>query len=101
MVNVDPSAWDRQRKAAALTDNGLTQYDLEIIGRPVRIEIPFEDPVKLREIADMLRGFANSIDFTTQRDDIPLRARLVMLKQEASGVNYRIRGMHGKSRKWK
>lgn len=93
MVDIDPEKWDRQRKLAATRQDGLTAYDLEIIGKAVRIEVPFDDEFILREVADMLRGFANSIDFTTRRDDLPLRAKLVQLRYEARALNGRIRMM--------
>ena len=93
MVEIDPKVWDRQRKLAAMRQDGLTAYDLEIFGSGVRIEVPFDNEFVLREVADLLRGYANSIDFMTRRDDIPLRAKLVQLKMEARTINARIRQM--------
>lgn len=98
MVDIDPKAWDRQRKLAATRQDGLSAYDLEIIGRSVRIEVPFDNEFVLREVADLLRGFANSIDFTTRRDDLPLRQKLVQLRYEARALNGRIRMMQEQSK---
>lgn len=99
MVAVDPAAWDRQRKLSATDHNQLSTYDRDLIGTPVRVEIPFEDPTKLREIADLLRGLAETIEFTTEREDIPLRHRLSMIRRETMAINKRIRTIHGYSRK--
>lgn len=100
MVQINETEWDKQRKRAKVESNGLTQYDMELLGSAIRLEIPFTDPKLLVDIADMLRGFANSIEFTVQRDDLPLRARLQMLKSEATSINGRIRVARGISRKW-
>lgn len=100
MVKVNEAEWDKARKTARIDDNGLSAYDKDLLGSAIRIEIPFTDPKLLRDIADMLRGFANTIDFTVQRDDMPLRARLFQLKSEAMNINQRIRVSRGLSRKW-
>jgi hypothetical protein len=100
MVAIDPKDWDRQRNKAARPESELTQYDKDIIGSGVRIEIPFQDLEKLREMARMLRQLADSIDGTTRRDDMPLRAILMSLMWEARAINARIKEMHGMSRKW-
>ena len=101
MVQVDPAAWDKARKIAKTDENGLSEYDKSLLGAAIRIEIPFTDPKLLLEVADMLRGFATSLEFTVQRDDMPLRARLFQLKSEAMAINGRIRERRGLSRKWK
>lgn len=99
MVQIDPNQWDRQRKLAATRDDGLSAYDLEVIGKSIRLDIPFRDEFVLREVADLLRGFANSIDFTTRRDDLPLRSKLLQLKLEARALNGRIRYLQDRSKK--
>lgn len=91
MVKVNEAEWDKQRKRSKIDDNGLTQYDRDLIGKAVRIEIPFMHPTVLKGVPDLLRGLATQIEFTLQRDDLPLRARLHMLKTVAADVNARIR----------
>lgn len=99
MVAINEREWDRDRKIAKMDANGLSAYDLEIIGRSVRLDIPLQDPRALKQIADMLRGLANTIDFAVERDDLTLRQRLMTLKAEFTAASKRIRELHGATRK--
>lgn len=97
MVAIDPAEWDRERQAARRNADGLSEWDLEQIGRAVRIDVPCSDKRTLALAADLLRGIANEIEFTLQRDEIPLRMRLQSIRMYAHMVNRRLREQHAKS----
>lgn len=74
----------------------LTDFDKKIIGAAVRIEIPFGDVYNMRRIADLLRGYAETLDVYSRRTDLPARSILNHLKMEAKAINYRIAEMSGR-----
>jgi hypothetical protein len=65
----------------------------------MRLEIPFTDEFKLRQIADMLRGLAADIDNISRNASLPLVSRLYLMKSRAQAMNRRIRDLHGKFNK--
>lgn len=83
-----------------LRDDGheLTEHDRRVIGAAVRIEIPFTDQYNMRRIADLLKGYAETLDFWSRRNDLPPRAVLSHLRGEAVAMNYKIREMTGLKR---
>ncbi|MDI3304642.1 MAG: hypothetical protein QJR04_25170 [Burkholderia multivorans] len=95
MVNITPEEVMAQRRAQEARDR-LTDFDKAIIGGATRIEIPFCDVVNMRRIADLLRGYANTLDVYSRRTDLPARSILLHLKMEAKVINNRIRQMTGK-----
>lgn len=84
----------------------LNALDRVVIGKAVRIEIPFSDLYKMRRMAEMLRGLADDIDFNSRRIDHPepgtrdyelwRRHILFYLKFRTGLVNKEIRLLHGK-----
>jgi hypothetical protein len=71
--------------------HGLTAFERKIIGTGVRLEIPFAGKYQLRQIADILRGYAEKIDFHTRRTDLKDWEILSYLKNEAKVTQMRIR----------
>jgi hypothetical protein len=71
--------------------HGLTEFERRVIGQPVRIEIPFGSKYQMRQIADILRGLAERMDFHSRRTDLPAWEILSHLKNEAKAAHLRIR----------
>lgn len=95
MVQISDEEFTRRHQArVARPPDGLTEFDREMLGRAVRIELPVNDAAVLAQAADLLRGLANQIDFCLQRQDIPLRPRLQMIKDYAWNLNRRLRDEH-------
>lgn len=69
----------------------LSQFDRDIIGSAVRLEVPFSGRYQLRQIASILRAYADKIEFWTRQHDIEDRTMLVNLRFEATMANRRIR----------
>lgn len=95
MVQISPEDV-MARKRQEIEFGGLTDKDREDIGAAVRIEIPFTDEFKIRQIADWLRGYAEFIDQTSRHHALPLKARLRLMKSEASDLNRKIKDLHGR-----
>jgi hypothetical protein len=76
----------------------LSDFAKDIIGGTCRIEIPFRDKFKLRKAADLLRGYADTIENFTRRTDLPDRAILFYLREEARRINYLIKDARGPGR---
>ena len=74
----------------------LSDLDKLVIGQAVRIEIPFTDQYNMRRIADLLRGYAEMLDFWSRRTDLPPRSVLMHLRGEAKLMNSRIRELTGR-----
>ena len=82
----------------------LNNLDRIVIGGAVRIHIPFDDLLALREYAGLLRGLADDIDFAARRTDHPAldspdyqpwrRQLLFYLKFRAGLINREIRDLH-------
>jgi len=87
----------------------LNALDRDVIGRAIRIEIPFTDLYKLRRIAELLAGLAEDIAFQSRRTDHPpldskdyrawRRSTLFFLKHRSLHINREIRDLHGKHNK--
>ena len=76
----------------------LSQIDREIIGETCRLEIPFRDVVKMRQAAELLRGYADLLDFYSRRGDLPARTILFHLRSEASALSKKLRDVRGRGR---
>lgn len=79
-------------------EDPLSDMDKAIIGDTCRLEIPFRDKIRLRQTADLLRGYADTIDFYTRREDLPERTILFALRDEARILNRKIRETRGRGR---
>jgi hypothetical protein len=69
----------------------LSQMDRDIIGTAVRIEIPFSGRYQLRQIAGILRAYADRVEFWTRQQEMDDRTVLFNLRMEAKLANRRIR----------
>lgn len=70
----------------------LTAYDRAIIGgNSCRIEIPLRDKFLMRKVAEMLRGYAETLDNYSHRTDLPDRAILGYIRDEAKRINWVLR----------
>lgn len=76
----------------------LSQFDKDIIGATCRLEIPFRDKFKMRKTAELLRGYAEQLDNFSRRTDLPDRAILFFLREEARRINHELRGLRGRGR---
>lgn len=76
----------------------LSQMDRDIIGETCRLEIPFRDIYRMRQTAELLRGYADMLDFYSQRADLPARTILVHLRSEARALNRALRETRGPGR---
>lgn len=82
----------------------LNALDRVVIGGAVRLHIPFDDLLALREYAGLLRGLADDIDFNARRTDHPpldhpdyqpwRRQLLFYLKFRTGLINREIRDLH-------
>jgi len=94
MVQITPEEV-MARKKSEMEFGGLADSDREHIGAAMRLEIPFTDEFKMRQIADMLRGLAADFDSISRNVNLPLSSRLWLMKRHAAAVNKRIRNLHG------
>jgi hypothetical protein len=69
----------------------LSQFDKDLIGAAVRLEVPFGGRYQLRQIAGILRAYADKVEFWTRQQDVDDRTMLMHLKIEAKLANRRIR----------
>lgn len=96
MVNITPEEVMAMKRKPDPTE--LSQMDKDIIGDTCRIEIPFRDIHKMRVAAELLRGYADSLDFNSRRTDLPVRTILLSLREEARAINKRLREAKGPGR---
>lgn len=96
MVNITPEEVMAMKRRP--DPNGLSEMDKDIIGETCRIEIPFRDVHKMRLAAELLRGYADSLDFTSRRTDWSVRMILLSLREEARAINKRLREAKGPGR---
>lgn len=97
MVNITPEEFMARKKAP--DPNSLSQLDKDIIGETCRLEIPFRDVYAMRQTADLLRGYAEELDFYSRRTDLPARTILFHLRSQAKQLNYRLRELRGPARR--
>ena len=72
----------------------LTELDRQVIGaRHKRLTIPLENKLLLRQVADILRGLANQIDFDSRRPDTTERTALLDAKHSIDCTNRKIRAL--------
>jgi hypothetical protein len=76
----------------------LSQVDKDIIGETCRLEIPFRDVYRMRQTAELLRGYADLLDFYSRRTDLPPRTILFTLRSEARILNRKLRETRGRGR---
>ena len=76
----------------------LYEVDKDIIGQTCRLEIPFRDVHRMKQAADLLRGFAAELEFYAQRDDLPARTILFHLATQARALNKKLRDTRGAGR---
>ncbi len=76
----------------------LSEFDKGIIGQTCRLEIPFRDKFRMRKTAELLRGYADTLDNFSRRTDLPDRAILFFLREEARRINYEIKQTKGRGR---
>src|SRR5258708_12703711 len=81
MVNITPEEVMAMRKKPEPTE--LSQIDKDILGETCRLEIPFRDVARMRQTAELLRGYADQLDFYSGRTDLPARTVLFHLRTEA------------------
>lgn len=80
-----------QFTAKPLMDPELSPLDKDILGGDIRLSIPLSGRYQMRNMADLLRGYAARIDFLTHNHDLDDRTVLFNLKFEAKLLNKRIR----------
>lgn len=76
----------------------LNQYETDLIGKVVRLEIPLTSVMNLRRVAEELRGLAHKFDCMGRyRNDTPM---LVMgeVKSLVSQTNRKLRKIRGRGR---
>lgn len=76
----------------------LSKFDQDIIGGTCRIEIPFRDKFKMRKTAELLRDYADQLDNFSHRTDLPDRAILFFLREEARRINRELKDLRGRGR---
>ncbi len=96
MVNVTPEEVLEMRKRREPGELG--QMDKDIIGETCRLEIPFRSTARMKQTADLLRGFAAQLDFYAERHDLPQRTVLFHLAFEARVLNRKLRDTRGAGR---
>jgi hypothetical protein len=69
----------------------LSQIDRDIMGETCRLEIPFRDVARMKQTAELLRGYADVLDFYAGRADLPPRTILFHLRSEARQINKMLR----------
>jgi hypothetical protein len=71
---------------------GLTEFDRTISGEGgVRVSIPRPTRYQLRQIADLLRGYAEECDQLSRRQDLTERQYVLLWRANASILNHKIR----------
>ena len=96
MVNVTPEQVMAMRRKP--DPDELSQADRDIIGETCRLEIPFRDVHRMRQTAELLRGYADLLDSYSRRTDLPPRSVLFHLRSEARILNRQIRETRGPGR---
>ena len=96
MVNITPEEVMAQRRKPEPDE--LSQIDKDILGETCRLEIPFRDVARMKQTAELLRGYADQLDFYSGRTDIPPRTILFHLRTEAQLLNRKIRETKGPGR---
>ncbi len=94
MVNITPEEVMAMRKKPEPTE--LSQIDKDILGETCRLEIPFRDVARMRQTAELLRGYADQLDFYSGRTDLPARTVLFHLRTEARILNKALRETQGR-----
>jgi len=98
MVQFNEHEWDDMRRGQRDEDE-LSEQDRAIIGGDTcRLEIPFRNVYVLRQVADLLRGYAEMLDVYSRRTDLPPRSILFHLRMEAKMLNGKLRKARGPGR---
>lgn len=79
----------------------LGDHERDMLGRSVRIDLPISDlpEHKIRELADQLRGVANSLEFIAQRNDLDLYHKLQEVRRSVMKLKYFVSSATGRY-KW-
>lgn len=91
MVGVLEDFVAKKRERDEFPPPELSQFDKDLIGNAVRLEVPFSGRYQLRQIAGILRAYADKVEFWTRQQDVEDRTMLLHLKIEAKLANRRIR----------
>lgn len=60
---------DRETQRIIQTGDPLPEWARGIIGNSMQLRIPLRDPIDLRRVAEILRGFANRLEVLSSRKD--------------------------------
>lgn len=87
------------RRASQDEMDGLTEYDLQVLGKAVRIEVPITSLYTLRRVASLFHGYADRLAVISRRhDDSTMRAKLMECRMLLSQLNYEIKDAHGRAK---
>lgn len=100
---------DVKKFPAPVEEPDLSAWDLTIIGKSVRFDVPIGNRVKMKKYADLIAGWVEEARFACSRTDHPpldsrdyhrwLRSTMFELRISARRVNQEIRRIHGKTNK--
>lgn len=74
----------------------LSEYDREILGGSLRIDIPWTDPIAMRKIGELLIGLGTDFKAYSARGDLDDFAILSALRSKAVAARRRILETAGK-----
>lgn len=69
---------------------GLTPFQKGMVGGSVRLEIPFGNPVAIRQIGELLCGLGERFKHYAVRGDLTEYATLMALKAEAMQTRHKL-----------
>jgi hypothetical protein len=71
----------KQTERTERRHDGMTEFDWMIVGKEaVRLHIPVTNRYHLRQIAGILRRYAEEIDFASRQQNLPERELLLSIK---------------------
>ncbi|MCW5731525.1 MAG: hypothetical protein KIT20_12265 [Alphaproteobacteria bacterium] len=92
-LNVSEADFVAGRRKVRERKDTLSEFDRTIVREVVRLDIPLPDPVAMREIADKLKGLANTIDALSHRHEVGVRHQLLLMRLEVENVQRWMRGI--------
>lgn len=95
MVGTLQEALADMARKKGITD-GLNPFQRDLVGRCVRLELHFTDPVALRMQAEILAGLADRIRHYSARGDLTDYAILMAMKGEAADARKRMLHVAGR-----
>src|SRR3990167_3257614 len=97
MVQINEAEFlEAMRKKRTENDAGLSDFDRDLIGKNAcRLEIPFADldQVAMRDVADVLHGLANTMDFWSRQAGHSQRDVLLLLRAAMREAVFRVRAI--------